>query len=317
MANTYYRYLATSNTADMINELVRFMVNDHATETGPNWTIVDSYSSAAATKHEIPSDAADLDSLAADNSWRTGSLVASDYIVLLSASASNKFQVSFEYQSTTVLRMIIAPLAGFNTSFDNADSINAGNWDNPKQATFDFSTTNAAGNMAVTANADRFILFTNNSGTKRWTYIGKLINTYADDEYSAVHYNNEGIIRSNQVQGTGGNYWKKISMVDDSTELTCGGCALDSSLGDVMSNATDYVTDPDGGKSKMFPISIISNVTGHQGHLGELDGVYSLHRSFGVSDVLHTLNTKAYIYATDSTNYAPVAWEWNGVTAVT
>lgn len=316
MANTYYRYLATSNTADAINELVRFMVNDHATETGPGWTIIDTYSGSAATPHEVPSDATDLDSLAADNTWRTGSLGTSDYIVLQSSSASNKFQIGIEYQSTSLMRFIVAPQAGFNTSADNTDLTTAGNWDNPKLATNDFSITNSAANMAITANDDRFILMMNNSGTKRWTYVGKLINTYAADEYSAVYYNNEGIIRTNQSQGISGNFWKKTSMVNDTTELTCAGTSLDGSLGEIMGHATDYVTDPDGGASKMFPISLLSNTSGHQGHFGDLDGVYSLQRSFSTASLLYTLNTKAYIYAGDSASYSAVAWEWDGVTAV-
>ena len=322
MAYTYFRFLPYETPALAIPQLARFLINDHSTETGPGWTIIDSYSSAAATKHEVPGTATDMDSLAADNGWRTGTLAVSDYIILESLSASNKFQVGLEYQSTSTLRFIVAPLGGFSTVADNVDMTTAGNWASAKLSTFDYNVLVGNGNWGMVADADRFILFSKTETTAHswaWTFIGKLDSTglYSTDEYPVVQYIGETAAYIGNGTGLSAANWKRLSLVDDSTEAT--GAAL------TVTSSAQVIADIDIAREYLskdwvlYRCYLTGTTSGHAGAWGFLPDIYAM--SAGLvkfpQSGFGTLESKTYAYLCGSANQGAIVFPWDGTTTLT
>lgn len=323
MANTFYRWVQHDTTALAIANLARYLINDHATETGPGWTIVDTYSSAASTPHEVPGTATDMDSLAADNGWRTGTLAIGDYIILESLSASNKFQVGIEYQSTTIVRFIVAPLGGFSTVADNADMTTAGNWASAKLTTFDYNVLAGKGNWGMVADADKFILFCKTQTTSvgwRWTFIGKLDPTglYSTDAYPVVQFSGETLAYVGDGTGICSANWKRLSLADDSTEAT-GSVAVPNIAG------TNLIADVDASKNALtdewtlYRCYLVGTTASHAGAWGFLPDVYAMSKGLVTfpQSGFGTIENKTYAYLCNSANQGAIVFAWDGVTELT
>ena len=322
MAYTFYRWIEHDTVALAVANIARFLINDHSTETGPAWTIIDTYSSAATTKHEVPSDATDMDSLAADNGWRTGTLAVSDYIILQSASASNKFQVGIEYQSTSIVRFIVAPLGGFSTVADNVDMTTAGNWASAKLSTFDYNVLASKGKWGLVADVDRFILFCKTQTTSvawRWTFIGKLDSTglYSTDAYPVVQYIGENLPYVGDGTGLCSANWKRLSLTDDSTEAT-GSVAVIATAG------TNMVTELDAGKNALndewtlYRCYLVGTTSGHAGAWGFLPDIYGISKGLVTfpQSGFGTLESKTYAYLCGATNQGGIVFPWDGATSL-
>jgi hypothetical protein len=318
----YYSKILSAIGGDFLPQLARFLVNDHATETGPtsNWTVIDTYSSAAGTPHQIPGVANDLDSLNADNGWRTNTIAVSDYIILQSGNAGNKMQLGIEYQSTTLINFIVAPLGGFVTGFDNADMTVAGNWANPKCTTFPFTFFNAPGDYSIVA-ADaggNFKLLADNGTTRTWTYIGNLVeNVSSGDANPFVSFTSETNVFMGNGTGIAAAGWSRISAVDDTTELTnLAGTCLAYTTPTWSFITGNILKDSDGGAGYFIaPVGIISPTTGgHLGFQGMLDGVWVLDQS-ATGLGAHTLASKAYLAVKSSATMGAIVIQWDGITA--
>lgn len=320
-AQKYYPKVSHATLGVFIPQLARFLVNDHASITGPtsNWTVIDTYSSAAASPHEIPAVANNLDSLAADNGWRTNTIAVNDYIILQSGDASNKFQLGIEYQSTILINFIVAPRAGFDTAANQADMTNALNWTAVKGTTFAFTGVNAVSNYSVVA-ADggaNFKLFTDDGAARNWTYIGKLTNTIANDEYPVVWYDTETVVAAAAGVGIMGTAWNRISSVDDTTELAgLTGAAMGHSGGTFINNVGSALKDADGGAGYFLsPVGVVEGTqAGHKGWQGMLDGVWVIDQDATAAGG-KTLSTKAYLAMSTNAAQSSIVMQWDGVTA--
>jgi len=317
----YYPKVSHATLGAFLPQLARFLVNDHATITGPtnNWTVIDTYSGAAGTPHQVPGAANDLDSLNADNGWRTGTIAANDYIILQSGDSGNKFQLGIEYQSTTLINFIIAPKGGFVTGFDNNDMTVAGNWSLVKGTTFAFTGVNAVSNYSVVA-ADaggNFKLFTDDGAARYWTYIGKLIDPQANDEWPVVWYDTEQTVVAAAATGIITSGWNRISAVDDTTELAnLNGVTLAYGGGSFVNNAGSAFKDADGGAGYyLAPVGVIEPAqAGHKGWQGMLDGVWVIDQdATGVGG--KTLNSKAYLAMSTNAAQSSIVMQWDGATA--
>jgi len=305
MATTFYAKQAKSTTAAFIADMARFMINDLGGFTGPGWTIVDTYSSAAGTPHEVPSDTSDMDSLAADNGWRTNTLVVGDYIILQNNNGSYPFQVGIEYQSTILIGLTLAPRSGFLPSIDNADMTAAENWSEPKFST-EYSTLNSSSNYSIVADENHFKLIFEQWPTVKFNYMGlpNLDSIHTGDAYPALYYYYEEQVSMSSSYLLGDKY-RRTSAVDGETTLVITGNSAVN---------RNYGLDAASSEYELFPIRLTCMTTGHYGDVGELIGTYACPDSMGVNSK-GTLNSQAYAFLSNSGASGAVAFDWDGATA--
>lgn len=315
--NRFYPSQLNANLATFIPKLARFLINDLALFTGPAWTIIDTYSSAAGTPHEVPAMATDMDSLAADNGWRTGTIVAGDYIVLESASAANKFQVGIEYQAGTTLRVICAPYGGFDTLADENDMTTAASWTNPYLTAVDYTSPAGLSNYSIVADEDRVILAVEDAVTYMWTYFGKMDNVSSTDTKPVVMYTQGAQVYAANNSGILASTWKRIDAIADTSSITLAGAAANynGAFGDMCTSATNYLKDNDSNEYRCLPVYLISGTAGAIAGMGRLRGVYVNNQ--GLSGVgKGTINAEAYAFLLNAGGQSPIIFDWDGATTI-
>lgn len=315
--NRFYAKQANATLGVFIPKLARFLINDLALFTGPGWTIIDTYSSAAMAPHEVPGVATDMDSLAADNGWRTGTIVAGDYIVLESASGANKFQVGIEYQAGTTLRIICAPYQGFDTTADEVDMTTAASWLNPYLTAIDYTSPAGLSNYSIVADEDRVILAVEDAVTYMWTYFGKMDNVSSTDTKPVVMYTNGAQVWASNNNGLLSGNWKRIDAIADTASITMYGGAANqqATLGDMCTSGTNYLKDNDSNEYRCLPVYLISGTAGAIAGMGRLRGVFV--NNSGLSGAgKGTLNTMAYAFLLNNAGQSPVIFDWDGATAI-
>src|SRR3990172_404361 len=330
---TYTNFYPNVNKAtllDFMQDMVKYLINDPTSVyLGPTapWSIIQTYSSAAASPFEVPADPYAVSTLAADNSWRTGALVVGDYIVLQSGSALNPFQVLFEYDAAYNIKTITAPTGGFDTTANQADPENAANWLNPKLA-IALHYTDAVGFVGGVANysiiasdeGDDVLFWSENAVTYMIGFSGKLVNTIAADANPVVTFNNAGgntTVYMAAAAGLTTTSWKRLSAVDGTTALSLGGCYLYSpSVGMIIDSAIGYSNDATGsGSYRILELWLSSSTAGHIGLQGTLPSIFMGDETlFGVGT--QTINTKAYGYIKSGGTSGGVVFPWDGVTVL-
>lgn len=320
MANAFYAK-QSKTCAVFAVELARFLMDDLAGFTGPatGWTVIEAYSSAAVDTHEIPADATDMDSLAADNGWRTGTLVINDYIVLESASVANKFRVGIEYQANDTIRFILDFKAGFATGQENADMTTAGNWVTTKSGTIDFDTNNAgaAGNWSIVADEDLFQVFYEDGTIAHMNYIycGKYDDALPEDQYNTVIYTQ--CATPAMVSGAGmgaATAFDKLSIADDSTKVSAISFMHVNTLGSLESEDNNLLKDPTTSKQRFLDIVIGTTTGAHQGVWGKLRSCWYTNKNV-VATGQATLGTLAYLAFGDTATYGKLVIPWDTQTA--
>lgn len=315
MSDTFYAVQTHANIGDFIPYLARFLINDLAGFTGPGWTVIDTYSSGATTQHEVPSDSADMDSLAADNGWRTGTLAESDYIILQNNNPDYPFQLGIEYQDQWSIRFILAPLSGFNTSADEADMTSANNWNNPTCSYLDFFGADISAEYNIIADGNRFILYSPyQSGG--WTYIGipEPTSLQAGDNYPAMQYTVTWDIycTSASLQGLCGSNWARISMFDNTTEVYC----YAMSPGTVDFDCSEILYNSTSGLYRFLPLFIGCLTENHEGCFGQLKGVFIGSSALWGSRGTFANNKYAYVNNGFSTDQGSVVFNWDGISSI-
>lgn len=315
--NRFYASQLNANLGIFIPKLARFLINDLALFTGPAWTIIDTYSSAAGTPHEVPAMATDMDSLAADNGWRTGTIATGDYIVLESASGANKFQVGIEYQGANTLRVICAPYQGFDTTADENDMTTAASWLNPYLTAVDYAAPAGLSNYSIVADEDRVILAVEDAVTYMWTYFGKMDNVSSTDAKPVVMYTQGAQVYAAQNSGILATTWKRIDVIADTSSITLAGTSANQcgGIGDLCTLATNYLKDNDSNEYRCLPVYLLSGTAGAVAGMGRLRGVYVNNQ--GLSGVgKGTINTKAYAFLSNSGGQSPIIFDWDGATTI-
>ena len=313
MATTFYAKQSHDNIHDFIVDFGRFLINDLGGFTGPAWTIIDTYSSAAGTPHEVPGTATDMDSLAADNGWRTNSIAVGDYIILESASASNKFQVGIEYQTTDTIRFITAPTGGFVTGNDDNDMTAAANWDNPIISYDDYDVGGiVTANYSIIADADHFKLIYDYPATPKrlFSYIGKLEDVHTDDINPVFMWTVPETPNALESSVRG----KTLSLRDGETEINQ--YMLDLAFSALESCGDGYNLDTVTGEYRLLPMYIGTYTNGDCGIRGRLIGTWKTDQAAGAVALKGTFGTKSYGYITNTATEAPIVFEWDGNTII-
>jgi hypothetical protein len=311
MANTFYK-AAKGGTQEFLGDFARFLVNDLSGFTGPGWTIIDTYSAGSASPHEVPGTATDMDSLAADNKWRTNLPAVNDYIVL-QANGGSTFQLGIEFQSATIIRFILAPLGGWSTGADNADMTTAGNWGSAVVTTVDMTIVDSTITWSVVANTSRFILFADNSPTMDFMYCGDLLDVHTGDTTNASisAYTGNVHIRTGNATASLTHSLLKLSAVDDLTSIALHPTEPFGVNTHILTTG-QYGQDTASGEYRLFPVYLTCSTASHVTTPGRLDGVYTLNKQ---STGKGSFADLTYVWASNNASYLPVAWEWDGVTA--
>ena len=313
MASTFYAKQSKADTGKFLVEFPRFLIDDLATFTGPGWTIIDTYSSGAGTPHEVPGDPTDMDSLAADNGWRSNSLVINDYIILESASDANRFQVGIEYQTNDTIRMIVAPTGGFVTGNDDNDMITASNWGNAIITHDDFDVSGVvAANWSIIADEDHFKLIYDypTTPTRRFSYVGKLEDVHEDDVNPVFMWTvpEQPNAVENSVRG------KTLSLRDGETEINQYMSDLAGSAWEMCGDGYDL--DTVTGEYRLLPMYICANTSGDCGIRGRLIGTWKTDQAAGAVAGKGTFSTRSYGYVTNTSVSPPIVFEWDGSTVI-
>jgi hypothetical protein len=308
MASSFYVAQAYGTGALYLPDMARFLIDDLAGHTGPGWTIVDTYSSAAVAPHEIPADPTDMDSLAADNGWRTGTLVGGDYIILANNGART-FQVGLELQSSQYFRVIAAPFSGFDTGNDDPDMTAAGNWNNPIIAYKDISCFASMANYSLIADEDHFKIICEQHPNYAWMYCGNLASgsTHTGETHPMVI-----TTYPNYVFDVGADNYRRIAKSDDTTEIALASVGLYITYD---MHQYDYSYDNNASEFRLTPVQVGSNNVANYGYFGRLIGVW-----VGASSITGigkgTMNSRDYaFFKNSSASYKTLVFEWDGATA--
>ena len=299
-----------TNVLTFLPQLVRFLIDDHASITGATtpMVIVDTYSSAADTPHEVPSDPSNLDSLGANNGWAEGTNVAADYIILGSPDPSYPFQIGLELQSTSVLRIILAPTGGFVTGNDNNDMTNAGNWANTTLTYMDFSipTGSPYWSCWISNEGDSIHLVADNSTDLCYTFIGKVVNAAAADTHPYVLYKTENYVGGNSAStGVTADDWARISAVTGS-EIAVQG--ISNTL--AASTTNDYKVDLDGNYIPSIVALSGDDATDYK-FVGFVNGLKVLPSRASILGVA-TSDDDNLLYLSTSTGLGALVLPWTG-----
>ena len=323
MAYSFYPNVSNASPAVVTPKIARFLIDDlagFAWGGGTPWTVIQTYSSAAAAPFEVPADPADMDSLAADNGWRTGTLVAGDYIVL--ESGSGLYQVLIEWQGGAVINTITAPSGGFDPAAHQVDPENAANWLNPRIALVAHTCPAGIANWSVIANetGEDFIFWAEDAVTFVIGCSAKLANAFAGDANPVVTYWKPAEVYCFPGNGFTGPSWYRLSAMDGTTQLTLYGSFLGNSAVTMLTygnGVTTYTNDADGtGSYRTLEIWLSSVTAGHIGLQGTLPSAYNGDAQlFGIGT--QTINAKAYgTIKNASASYANIVFPWDGVTAL-
>ena len=320
MALAYYTK-QNKTVQQFVAELPRFLVDDLPGKTGPGgWKIIKTYSSGAATPHELPSGTGvDFDTeLAADNAWVTGALNIGDYIILESGKTPNADQVGFEYQAIDTLRVILAPQKGFDTATSNNDMTAAGNWTNPTCSYVDHDDNSAGALQHYSAVADEstIMLFMDpgNSTYMCFGYIGEHERLHDEDEYNSLIFRTVREVNMHSGYGFGDHdAMYKISPVDDSTEIFIGGALHYMDGIYFTSNTQTLDRNPVTGEWSPNDIILASTTSGHTGKYGKLRHLRYMEHA--ITNTIPTVSTAMdYIAIGDSATYGKLIMPWDGVT---
>lgn len=309
-----------ANINDALVGLATFLCDGVA---GPGWTLIGGYSSNNAA-FEQPVAGNSLANLPSGNGWRTGTLVAGDYIIFQNTSAAGKFELGIEYQDSSTIRFILAPYSGFDTGVGNADMTNAGNWTGPKLTTLDVTpTTTNPTYYSWIADADHLKWFSNDETTNvsgmRFFYAGKTTDNHTGHNNAAVMYYYNQYLRMDNSGLCASNQWYGVSTVDDSTVIGLTAQApYDITNGiTILPNATNVTRDSATGEWRLFPVYLDHvGPDAYTTYWGKLIGVYGVHRSIGYMGQ-GTFDSKNYAWIKNSdANVGAIAIDWDGTTAL-
>jgi hypothetical protein len=295
-----------------LRDVVAFMIDDHASLTGPGWSIVEAYDGATASR-QVPSITTGTGALASFTgtfSWKDNTVSPNDWIVLECNEGTN-FQVYFEYATTTTIQYIMFPYADFVTG---GGAVSPPTF--PARAVGSTTSVVTQGFCGVTwswwsviADEQMMALVTTQDGKTciEAGYIGSVSNPLPSDTRPFVIYDVPSVVRL--YDGSGGTYWNRVSPVDDTTIIGSGYYCwhrLGNDNRPVPVDTTHWLDE-----QPLFPIGVMFTDTGHSHFAGFLRNVYGIHRKDGYRNVY---GTKAYIVASDNKFDAALAWPWDNTT---
>lgn len=301
----YYVKQTHTSLSSALPDIVRFLINDHPTITGPGWTIVEAQSGA---NREVPSDSSNLDSLVSATDWPNGSISVGDWIVLESADAlnTNHFQLYIEYQATSQINFMVIPFEDFSTGGGAASPPTFPSTAFGEGASlFTMSVyTTTAGYTVIADEGMMHFLVDELQDQLSWTFIGELIADPLRDSRPYVLRDVEATV-AHSNQG-----YNRLSPFDNTTILVSGVPTL---FGNASSG--NPLHEEGQGKSSGFkndfvlPVGILFSDSGHQHFAGYMRDTYSV---FDLLGFIGITPDRRFFYFNSTTSSPGVAVKWDG-----
>jgi len=315
MANTFYKKQSKTVQA-FVYELVRFLMDDLAGQTGPGgWTLIHVYDPNAAITHDQPSgDGTDMTQLPADNAWRDGSgLAVASYAILENDAGT---QIGIEYQANDEIHIVTAPKGGYDTGSANNDLTNAAHWSETVFTFVDADTANAggSGNWSIVAIDQSTAYVVYEDGVDARMQIIVLGDAEIDDPditYKAIQYNtpeNAGLIPGAAMGDS--TSFDMISPVDDSTLVDVAGGILEFDSADILTSA-DYGNNAHNSKRWFFDIPLAIVTPGHYAVVGKLKQMYATNENI-IGTGVQSYDSDNYLILSDTANYGKLVLPWDG-----
>jgi len=294
---------------------------------GPGWEIYCAYSVSSSTFPRQNHSGAPLTGNGALDSftdavnfgWANGTVITGDWIVLRCLGA-NPFEVYIEVQSNTEINYKLMPLASkqasdaFNSAGATASTPPPAS-DFPATAlpsgattTFNVQTAPAASSVYSGVGDPRMFALIMDDATNNvsFMYIGAVTGVGTEDPYPFVIYEDDLQCR---WELTDASAWRRISPVDETTELTTMGNTQMYSQGPADRIQRDD-TGAATGQTNLIPIGVDCTQAGHQHFVGWLENVYSVPATLGSSgsiNVPQEVGTVNYIFRNNDTAAPPTA----------
>ena len=307
-----YPKIFHANNRLAIRDMVAFLIDDHATITGPAWTIVEAYDGTAGAREtpSITSGTGALASFTGTFSWKDDTVAVNDWIVLRTVVGGTEFQFYWEVQSTTTWVYKLIPLddfaldptvlvsppalpvtsVGSGTSLVTHAILNTGeNW------------------YSVIADEQMMTLFAVRGGGTAitWGYVGSLDQAHPSDERPFVIYDNPGEV--SVFDGSSGSFWNRLSPIDQRTILGTGYWTW-LRRGNNVNIANDNLWLSD---RVVLPVGVLFENTGHVHFAGMPRNIFQAQELLGHRAVIGNLD---FITFSDNIARPGIAVPWDGVT---
>lgn len=298
-----------------LRDLVAFLINDHASITGPGWSIVEAFDSATSSRQipSTPSGSGALNSFTGTFSWKDDTLTTDDWIVLETniAGGNPEFQFYIEYATATTLQYIMFPFEDFSTG---GGAVSPPTF--PDRAVG--STTSVVTHTAFasdgagwyTAVADEqmlsFIITRGGKTNISWGYVGSVDEAFSNDTRPFVIYDNPSVVII--YDGSGGTYWNRVSPIDNGTVIGTGYWMFPrpgSSPAGLFIDTTFWLP-----RQPLARPGVVFSGT-HNHVAGFLRNVYMGHRGHAYRNIL---GSKDYICFSDDPTDACIVFPWDGST---
>lgn len=327
LVTRYFPNRAHSSILTALPDIARFLINNHATLTGPGWSVVEAFTSASAAR-EVPSNSASLSSLTTATSWVSGPIGEGDWIVLESTDGNNTnhFQLYLEADATTRLHMLLIPLCDFVTGGSAVTPPTFPTTSIGSGTSVPITIPVVATPMKVSVIADQGMLTlihdTGINSETVWTYIGELNGARdngspADERCYVIHDSPFDLEWDEGINNTLLRFWNRLSPVDNSTMLsgtTNGGASvfMGSPASPHVPMHSEAERDMTLGVDSILPVGINFGTGIHRHFAGFLRNVYSVHRGLGTAG---QLNDRAFIYRNVGNQlHASICFKWDSTT---
>ena len=303
-----------------LRDFVAFLIDDHATITGPGWSIVEAFDSATVSR-QIPSTTTGSGALASFTgtfSWKDNTLTTDDWIVLETIVGGNEFQLYLEYATTTSIQYIMFPFEDFATGGGAVSpptfpsrAVGSGS----SVVTNSLALIDNGGWYSVIADEQQMILVITRGGRVNITfgYVGSLNDPLPSDTRPFVIWDTPSAA-SVSASGTFVPF-NRISPVDNTTILTngflgqyrVGGTGFPGSSANIVCNDGTYWLD----EQPLIPVLVVFNDTNSQHVAGYTRNAYAVNRNAGNRSVFGALE---YIVFSDTITNPAWCLPWDGVT---
>lgn len=322
----YYTKVRHANIGKFIYDFVRWLVNDHATLTGPRWEVIEAHDSASVS-NETPSITKGPGTMSSFSgsgfSWDTSStsgITTSDWIVLRTVTNQGadsfgdiEMEVYLEYASSTTMSIMVMPLNNFVKGYVTSPP------------TFPTGAFGAGGgtlmNMVMDVTADyyavgdegMFALVMDDGNDPYWTYCGELDGASIGDSRCFVLWdlpNEMYFLRSRQ------NQWTRLSPLNNSTFCTASCMVLPYSAyaGIFPSDYGDYAQRP---AMLTMPGAVWFNTTSHQHLAGFMRNVYLGSNNMPYRGVLGDNEFVFFCeYRNAGDTFSGIVFRWDGSTGI-
>lgn len=284
-----------SEASSALPDIVRFLINDHPSITGPGWTIVEAQ---AGGNREVPGDPSDLDSLTASSGWVTGSVAADDWIVLESANAnnSNHFQLYIELESATGINFMLIPFEDFETGGAVASPplFPTSSFGNSSGSFVTLSVFDSSAQYTVIADEGMMALLADQTGSNNpnFTYIGEIDSIHPEERAYVIRTITGDVGHTDLSTAP---RWRKLSPIDNVSVIS----ATPAQLYSFGANTRLHDTVADRGNlfglDSIFPVTLWFESPSYCA--GYLRNCYSAHEN--LPEASGTLSGSSYLHRRD------------------